>query len=95
MFDMYHLSNDLGSVSMCHVVLSAAWRTGVDGASDDSAERVPRAIIEPVVKLVKALLGQETSGPVVKISEFRRKGRHDLSCFVIIPYKLHLFHIRV
>lgn len=61
------------------IVCSLIRRTGIDGASDDSAERVPRTIIEPVVKLVKSLLSQETSGAVIEIPEFRGKERHNQS----------------
>lgn len=57
--------------------LSYTLPTRIDGASDDSAEWVPRTIIEPVVKLVKALLGQETSGAVIEIPESRNKERHN------------------
>lgn len=61
------------------IVCSLIRHTGIDGASDDSAERVPRTIIEPVVKLVKSLLSQETSGAVIEIPEFRGKERHNQS----------------
>lgn len=59
------------------IVFGFSRRTGIDGASDDSAERVPCAVVEPVVKLVKAFLGQETSGAVIEIPVYRSKEGHD------------------
>ena len=38
-------------------------QTRVYRASDDSTQRVPSAIVEPIVEFVKALLRQETSRP--------------------------------
>lgn len=69
------LSTDLSTPITLYTstVLSFTQRTRIDGASDDSAERVPRTIIEPVVKLVKALLSQETSGAVIEIPDFGAK----------------------
>lgn len=42
-------------------------QAGVDGAADDAAQRIPGAIIEPIVKLVEALLGKEPRGAVIKV----------------------------
>ena len=40
---------------------------GVDGAADDPAERVPGAVVEPVVEGVEALLGEEARRAVVEV----------------------------
>ena len=40
---------------------------GVDGAADDATERVPGAIIEPIVKRVEALLGEIFRGAIVEV----------------------------
>lgn len=66
------------------VSFSASWcefsqRTWIDRATDDSAERVPGTVIEPVVKLVKALLSQETSGAVIEIPEGVSGAKRDTS----------------
>ena len=39
----------------------------VDGPADDPAQRVPGAIVEPVVEGVEALLGEEPGRPVVEV----------------------------
>lgn len=41
--------------------------TGIDGAADDTAERVPGSVVEPVVERVEALFGEELGGAVVEI----------------------------
>lgn len=39
----------------------------VEGAAHDAAERVPALIVEPVPKLVEALLGEEEGGSIVEV----------------------------
>ena len=41
--------------------------TWVDGSPNDAAQRVPGAVVKPVVKVVEALLGQEASRAVVEV----------------------------
>jgi hypothetical protein len=40
---------------------------GIDGATYNSAQRIPGPIVEPVVEGVEALLRQVLGGPVVEI----------------------------
>lgn len=42
-------------------------QAGIDGAADDPSQGIPGALIEPVVKVVETLLGQEPRGAVVKV----------------------------
>lgn len=78
LFAQHHIPNKrYPPVTPYTSTLSYTLPTRIDGASDDSAEWVPCTIIEPVVKLVKALLGQETSGAVIEIPEFRNKERYN------------------
>jgi len=39
----------------------------VNGAADDASQGIPGAVIEPVVELVEALLGEEPRGAVVEV----------------------------
>lgn len=53
-----------------HYPVQGCWgehQAGIDGAADDAAQRIPGAIIEPIVKLVEALLGKEPRGAVIKV----------------------------
>ncbi len=40
---------------------------GVDGAADDPPQRIPSAIVKPIVKAVEALVGQILGGPVIEV----------------------------
>lgn len=41
-----------------------AW---VDGATDDAAQWIPRAVVEPVVEVVETFLGEKLGRPVVEV----------------------------
>lgn len=42
-------------------------KTRIESAADDASKRVPALTVEPVPELVKSLLGQEQSGPVIEV----------------------------
>lgn len=65
-----HISDIDGDVQHPHEPVEGRrgdHQAGVNGAANDASQRIPGAIIEPVVELVEALLGKEPRGAVVEI----------------------------
>ena len=48
-------------------------QAGINSAADDTTQRIPSAIVEPIVELVKPFLRQETSRPERVLGEKERR----------------------
>lgn len=61
------MARALGGLCLLGLFCAGGGAHGVEGAADDAAEGVPRAVIEPVPHVVEAVLCQELRDAVVEV----------------------------
>lgn len=60
----------------CPVIFCCFIPTWINGATNDSPQRIPCPVIKPVVKLIKPFFSQEAGRTVVEVPENEMKVRH-------------------